>query len=219
MMKRRYAGRHLFTLGAILLLTWAGYELYARLDTIWWALSGLWRMCSNENIPFRRALSYFDPSMFRLVLFLFCCVVYALFCIALRNRPRGAYLILLLGVALAWFGLDYLGLLGSGRLELLKLIPLLMIAAGCLINLIQFYFGRYDERGSRMRHRRRPRFDDAEEDDEDDGDDIIDDDDDSDDDDSDEDDRRRHRQRDRRRYRDDGDGDDDDARYIRLDPH
>lgn len=142
MEKRRYSGRYLMLLGAVALAVWAGYEFVVRMETIWWALKGVWQLCVGEGIPFTRALGYFDRSMFELTGFLLGCTLFALLAICLRNRPRAGYFLILLDAALILVGGPVLNLFGLSILfwmQSLKLLPLLLVLAGCVVNLCQFY--------------------------------------------------------------------------------
>ncbi|MEG1843800.1 MAG: hypothetical protein RR296_06135 [Clostridia bacterium] len=170
--KRRYSGRSLNLLGGVALLGWAGYEFYVRLETIWWALKGVNQLCAVEHIPLARALTYFDPSMFRLVGFLLICTLLGLLVVCLRNRPTAGYLLIAWTVATGlygWFGLHLFGLSLLNWAQSLKLIPMLLIVVGCFVNLCQYYARRHSARhGERARHdederarRYDDRFDDA----------------------------------------------------------
>ena len=156
--KRRYSGRYLMLLGAIALVAWAGYEFVVRMETIWWALKGVWGLCVGEGIPFARAIGYFDGSMFELTGFLLCCTLFALMAIGLRNRPKAGYWLILIDVALIVVGGPVLHLFGLSILswmQSLKLLPLIGIAVGCVINLCQYY-------ANRRRRRARRRWQDGE---------------------------------------------------------
>ena len=166
MEKRRFAGRHLMLWGALGLLAWTGYEFAVRVETVWWALKGLFNLCVHEGVPFGRALTYFDPSMYRIIGFLLACVVFAVVVLGLRNRPVAGYFLLLANVAVgayAAFVLGYVQFSLMNWLQSLKLIPLLLIAAGIIVNLVQHYArkrsGRpkFRPRGEGDRHERAPR--------------------------------------------------------------
>lgn len=140
MEKRRFAGRNFLTWGAILLFVWTGYEFYVRAEMMRWALSGVWRLCLGEGVPFTRALSYFDANMFYLTGFLLVCALYALFALCLRNRPGAGYALIPVGLILsgyAVFGLSVINLGIGNWIQALKFIPLLLIEGGCVVNLVQ----------------------------------------------------------------------------------
>ena len=137
-MKKLFSGRHPLTIGSILLLIWSLLEVYFRLDTIWWALSGLMNLCVNEGIPFNRAVGYFDPSMFYLVIFTIVCLIFAILCLVFRNRPKAGYFMMLSATAIGGVGLFRLDLLGTLPVGYLKIIPFALIIIGSVMNIIQF---------------------------------------------------------------------------------
>lgn len=144
MEKRRYSGRYFLSLGAVALAIWAGYECWVRIDTIWWALKGVMDLCRAEGVPLARALGYFDVQMFYLTGFLLGCVIFSLITLLLRNRPLAGYAMLGLDGGLLWLGAS-LGLFGmdiTSWMQSLKLFPLVLIGAGCIINLFHFYAAR-----------------------------------------------------------------------------
>lgn len=160
MEKRKYSGRYFMLLGAVALAAWAGYEFVVRMETIWWALKGVWNLCLNVGYPFWQALTFFDSSMFNLTGFLLACVVFALLTLGLRNRPKAGYWLIVLDVALLVAGGPVLHLFGLSILswmQSLKLLPLLLVLVGCVVNLCDYYIAR-----RRRRERRRRRWQDDE---------------------------------------------------------
>ena len=139
MKKNRYAGRHLLRWGAVLLLAWSGYQFIIRLDTMWWALKGVYNLCMVEQIPFMRAITYFDPSMFHLVAYLVCAIFGALFVLLFANKPGAGFFSLLIALGLCVYGRMKLNMFNVfaqpiNWLQMLELIPILLIIAGCIIN-------------------------------------------------------------------------------------
>lgn len=86
------------------------------------------------------AIVFEAPEMRQLgfkMLFLLGSVIFAIICLFRRNRARGAWLLIALAVALAAGG-GFLGLYSfhpSDWAQVLKLVPLALIAAGAAINI------------------------------------------------------------------------------------
>ena len=155
MNKRKYSGRYFVTLGAIALVIWAGYECWVRLETLSWAFSGIKRLCTAENIPFMRALGYFDKGLLYLTAYLLLCALFSLIALILRNKPRAGYVLLTLDllILIAGFSLGLFGLSIFSWMQSLKILPLLLMGAGWIINLCHFYLARQKDKGWRARMR------------------------------------------------------------------
>ena len=71
------------------------------------------------------------------MLFLLGSVIFSIICLFRRNLARGAWLLLILDVALAVGGaiLGLYSLRPSDWAQVLKLVPLALIATGCVINM------------------------------------------------------------------------------------
>lgn len=160
--RRRYMGRHLMTLGAIALLIWAGYELWIRLDDFRAWTDGVKYMSAKKGESFAEnmLLIFEAPGMRELsrkMLFLLGCGVFSVVSLCLRNRPRADLLVLTLDAALIVCG----ALLGMFQMEmsrlmqLLKLLPLLMIAGACVMNYTQFCIRRRRRRRKKQHSPRR----------------------------------------------------------------
>ena len=139
--RRLLRGRHPLTVGALALLGLSGYELWIRLEDFWAWTSGIRHLSQVRGTPFLEDLGiiFEAPEMRQLGLklaFLLAAVVYAVICVICRNRG-GAWVLLALDIALAAGG----GMLGlysfhpASWAQVLKLIPLALIAAGCVINI------------------------------------------------------------------------------------
>ncbi|MDI9504583.1 MAG: hypothetical protein GX246_03855 [Clostridiales bacterium] len=139
--RRKYSGRFFMLAGALVLLLWAGYEFYVRMEMLVWFLKGMIRSVVEENRNFFHEIRYYDPKMFWLTGFLLACALFALLAILLRNRPKAGYVLIALDLALIYAGGAKLGLFGLGSadwLQTLKLLPLLLILAGNVVNLISY---------------------------------------------------------------------------------
>ena len=139
--RRPLHGRHLLTLGALALLGLSGYELWIRLEDFWAWTAGIRHLSQVRGTPFIQdlAIVFEAPEMRQLgfkMLFLLGAVIFAVICLFRRNQARGAWFLLALDIALAVGG----GLLGlytlrpSDWAQVLKLVPLALIAAGCIVN-------------------------------------------------------------------------------------
>ena len=142
--RERLFGRHPLTLGALALLGLSGYELWIRAEDFWAWTSGIRHLSQVRGTPFIQDLGivFEAPEMralgFKLA-FLVCAVIFAIVCLCRRSCSRGAWLLLLLDLALAgggaWLGLYSLRF--TDWAQTLKLVPLALIAVGCVINMIE----------------------------------------------------------------------------------
>ncbi len=139
-------GRHLLTLGAAALLGLSGYELWIRLEDFWAWSSGIRHLSQVRGTPFLQdlAIVFEAPEMRQLgfkLLFLLGAVIFAIVCLFRRNRARSAWLLLVLDAALAAGGW-LLGLYSfhpSDWAQVLKLIPLVLIAVGGAMNIGHYH--------------------------------------------------------------------------------
>ena len=159
--RRPLHGRHLLTLGALALLGLSGYELWIRLEDFWAWSAGIRHLSQVRGTPFIQdlAIVFEAPEMRQLgfkMLFLLGAVIFAIICLFRRNRAKGAWFLLALDVARAVGGalLGLYTLRPSDWAQVLKLVPLALIAAGCIVNMVH-------RRALRRRHaKRRPQRDD-----------------------------------------------------------
>ena len=141
--RRPLYGRHLLTVGALALLGLSGYELWIRLEDFWAWSSGIRHLSQVRGTPFIQdmAIVFEAPEMRQLgfkMLFLLGAVIFSIICLFRRNRARGAWLLLILDAVLA-IGGAVLGLYSiqpSDWAQVLKLAPIALIAAGCVINIV-----------------------------------------------------------------------------------
>ena len=140
--RRPLLGRHPLTLGVLALLGLSGYELWIRLEDFWAWTAGIRHLSEVRGTPFIQdlAIVFEAPEMRQLgfkMLFLLGSVIFSIICLFRRNRARGAWLLLILDVALAVGGaiLGLYSLRPSDWAQVLKLVPLALIATGCVINM------------------------------------------------------------------------------------
>lgn len=165
--RRRYCGRHLMLIGAFALLVWAGYELWIRLDDFHAWTSGVRYMSAARQESFLGNLSLIlqAPEMRELtrkLLFLAGCILFSVLAICLRSRPRADVAVFVLDAALIVCGcaLSMFKISFSLLTQTLKLIPLLLILVGCVMNFVQFFIRRRRRRRRLERkkpHRQAPR--------------------------------------------------------------
>ena len=140
--RRPLHGRHPMTLGALALLGVSGYELWVRLEDFWAWSAGIRHLSQVRGTPFIQdlAIVFEAPEMRALgfkLLFLLGAVIFAVICLFRRSRARGAWVLLGLDIAFAGVG-AFMGLYSlhpSDWLQGLKLLPLALIAVGCVMNL------------------------------------------------------------------------------------
>lgn len=139
----RLSGRHMLTLGAAALAGISGYELWIRLEDFWAWTRGIRHLSAVRGTPFWEDLGiiFEVPEMRQLgykLLFLALSIVLGIVCLVRRNRARGAWLLILLDVAVAGVG-AWLGLYTfrpTDWAQALKLVPLALIFAGCFTNML-----------------------------------------------------------------------------------
>lgn len=139
----RLSGRHMITLGAVALFGVSGYELWIRLEDFWAWTKGIRHLSAVQHTSFVRNMGiiFETPEMRALgfkLLFLCFTILFGLICLIRRNRARGAWLLIVLDVAVAVAGwlLGVYGFHPSDWTQTLKLIPLALILAGCVTNII-----------------------------------------------------------------------------------
>ena len=141
--RRRLCGRHMLTLGALALFGVSGYELWIRLEDFWAWTAGIRHLSAVQGTSFvsNMAIVFEAPEMRQLgfkLLFLCFAILFGLICLIRRSRARGAWVLIILDLALAAAGW-YLGVYGlhpTDWAQTLKLVPLALILIGCVANLI-----------------------------------------------------------------------------------
>ena len=157
------AGRHLLTFGALGLLGVSGYELWIRLEDFWAWTKGVRHLSATRGTPFIEDMKiiFEEPAMRQLgynMLFLCISMIFAIICILRRNHAKFGWLLMVLDAAVigagAWLGVY--GFHPSHWAQMLKLIPLVMIPAGCIMNYVHRYQlqKRIEEREERRQRER-----------------------------------------------------------------
>ncbi len=129
--------------GALLLFVWAGYELSVRYDTLSKSTYTVFLMSRDLNASlFDVLFKYHYYEALKLPLFLLVYVIFALFVFFFRGRPRIGYASIPISLLLIWSSFDARVFFSRSLWEMLKLLPLLLIISGSLINLIFYYYVR-----------------------------------------------------------------------------
>lgn len=141
--RRPLCGRHLAALGAIALAAQSGYELWIRFEDFWAWTAGIRHLSAVRGTPFWEdlAIVFEAPEMRALgckLVFLLVTALFALICLIRRSRARGAWLIILLDLAAVAAGvwLGVYGLHPTDWAQTVKLLPLALILAGNIANII-----------------------------------------------------------------------------------
>ena len=136
-------GRYLVTAGALALVALCGYELWVRLEDLKAWTSGVMHLSQVQGTSFieNMRVIFEVPEMKAMgckLLFLLGALIFALLCLIRRARARGAWALMVLDAAVA-FGGWALGLYAlelTNLLQLLKLLPLITIFAGFVVNYV-----------------------------------------------------------------------------------
>ncbi len=136
----REAGRRMLFWGALLLMAWAAYELSTRLDTLRLTTPTVMKMAADLHASLLDVLfKYGYINALKIPLFLLGCLVFGVIVLLFRNRPLAAYAFVPLCVLLVLISVDAKLFFSKSLWELLKLIPLAVIALGSLIGLSFHY--------------------------------------------------------------------------------
>lgn len=131
-------GRRMLFWGALSLLIWAAYELSTRLDAMSRPLMMYYNMAVGEKVGLSAALKYVDWEILRTPGFLLGMLVLGLLALRSRSRPWLGLVIVPLCVLAAVYSVGARVLFSPTLWSLLKLLPLVLIAAGSLINILFF---------------------------------------------------------------------------------
>lgn len=140
--RRPLCGRHPLTLGAVALLGLSGYELWIRLEDFWAWTQGIRHLSAVQGTSFISNMGIIleAPEMRALgfkMLFLCAAILFALVCLIRRNRAGGAWVLILLDLAVAFGGwrLGVFGFHPADWAQTIKLAPLALILIGCIANM------------------------------------------------------------------------------------
>lgn len=131
----RTTGRRMVFWGALLLLGWAAFELYTRIDEmITWVtpVSSLVRQGRLTWLEYLREVPWQRLSTH---VFLIACGIFAIFALLLRKRVFPLLLAIPIAMVLVIFSIGSTPLMQISRWQYLKLLPLLLIIVGCVLML------------------------------------------------------------------------------------
>ena len=135
----RDAGRRLLFWGALILVLWAAYELFVRVDAMAIPLNMFFRMWVGEKVPFSRAVTYLDWRILKAPGLLALCILLGIIALTTRKRSKMGLLIIPLCILMGFMLVGERGLVSPNIWQTLKLLPLIMMALGSLFSLI-FHF-------------------------------------------------------------------------------
>jgi len=140
-MRRKLLGRHPLTLGALILLGLSVYEFWIRMEDMAAWFQGVWHLSHVRGNSFFEDLSIiFEVEAMRALAFkmiyLAAVIIFAIVCLVRRNRRRGMWVHFILAIAAAAGGILLEIYALSGWVQIIKLIPLGLIAAGSIINMV-----------------------------------------------------------------------------------
>ncbi len=136
MVTLRDAGKRLLFWGALVLVLWAAYELYIRVDAMIRPLGMFFRMWIGEKVPINRAVTYIDWKILEIPGYLALCVLLGVYVLLGRKKIATWVIALVLSVALAVLSAGLSALLAPSLWQMLKLTPLVLIFLGALLRLI-----------------------------------------------------------------------------------
>lgn len=137
MVTLREVGRRMLFWGALLLIVWAGYELSVRWDTITKANVTVSMMANDLRASWWDVLfKYKYIEVLKVPALLAACVLLGLFALLLRNRPLAGFVLIPACLLLAWLSVDAKAFFNRSLWQMLKLLPLLLITLGSVINLV-----------------------------------------------------------------------------------
>lgn len=129
----RAKGRQMVFWGALALLAWAVYELAIRYEEMVTWLSPVYSLVADGKITWMDYLRRVQWARLRTHLFLLVCAVFALYALLARKSVIAALIAIPIAVLLALFSLGSTPLMAASLWQKLKLIPLVLIAAGSAV--------------------------------------------------------------------------------------
>ena len=140
-MRRKLFGRHPLTIGAILVLGLSVYELWVRFEDFRAWFLGVKHLSEVRHTSFIEDLFiiFEVPEMRQMgwkMLYLLAVSIFAVICLLCRNRSRFMWMIFLLSLLFGAAGVFVEIYALNSWLQILKLIPLALIAFGSISNQI-----------------------------------------------------------------------------------
>lgn len=135
MQKVGETGKSLLTWGALALIVWAGWELAIRVDAMAGPLTMFYDMAVGEKIGFFTALKYVKWEILAVPGYLLGCVILGILAIRSGRRYYLSYAVIPLALLAGVYATRVKDILGINLWQKLKLIPLLMIIVGSVLNI------------------------------------------------------------------------------------
>ena len=140
--RRSLFGRHPLTVGAVILLGLSVYELWIRFDDFYAWFKGVRHLSEVRGTPFLDDLFIIleEPEMRMLglkMLYLLAMIIFGIVCIVRRNRHRGMIVVFILTLLSAAGGILLEIYSFSSWVQIIKLIPLALMAIGSFSNMAQ----------------------------------------------------------------------------------
>lgn len=132
----RTTGRRMVFWGALLLLGWAAYELYVRIDEMIIWVTPVNRLVRQGRLTWMEYLREVPWQRLSTHVFLLVSAVFAVVVLLLRKRVFPYLLIIPFAILLAIFSLGSTPLMRISVWQNLKLLPLLLIIAGSALTLV-----------------------------------------------------------------------------------
>ena len=132
------AAKRMLFWGALSLVVWAAWELSVRIDAMSRPIGMYVNMAVGERIGFFRALSYVDWKILETPGFLLGMVVLGLLSLRSRRRAGLSLLVVPLCVAAALYTVGAKALFSGNLWHMIKLLPLLLIVLGSVLNLVVY---------------------------------------------------------------------------------
>ncbi len=132
------AGKRMLFWGALSLMVWAAWELSIRIDAMSRPIMMYIRMAQGENIGFFKALKYVDWRILETPGFMLGMIVLGFLAFRSRRNPFWGFIIIPLCVLAALYTTGAKALFSGNLWQLIKLLPLVLIALGSLLNLLVY---------------------------------------------------------------------------------
>lgn len=133
------AGRRMLFWGALILVVWAAYELFVRVDAMALPLGMFFRMWFGEKVPFGRAITYVDWRILETPGLLVLCILLGVIALSTRRKVKMGLVIIPLSVLMGFVLVGVRGLITPNIWQTLKLLPLILMVLGSLFSLIFHY--------------------------------------------------------------------------------
>ena len=138
-MRKKLFGRHPLTIGALVLLGLSAYEFWVRFEDFRAWFLGVRHLSEVRGTPFLEDLViiFEVPEMRQMgfkILYLFAMVIFAVVCLICRSRSRFMWILFLLSLMAAAAGILLEIYTLNSWLQIIKLIPLALIAVGSISN-------------------------------------------------------------------------------------